>query len=204
MAAANGANVFYDIGANVGSWSLLCKALVPDSDIVAFEPLPNHYGKFEGNLKAHRKVQLCKVALGPNEEMRPLLVTSYSDASSFLPLNQTGAKLWNIENTQQVEVPVVKLDTYKAKLSLPDPDFIKLDVQGFELAVLQGATDTLKSANWVLSEVSFHRFYENQVLFCELAAFLGSHGFEVYAFGHSLKCGQPQNQVDVLFRRIRA
>ena len=203
IAAAKGARCFYDIGANVGSWSLLCRALVPDSKIIAFEPLPEHCEQFEINLKNNKDVQLFRVALGPQEECRPLLVTSYSDASSMLPVSPEGAHLWNLENTKKVEVPVVMLDKFRAKNELTAPNLIKLDVQGFELAVLLGATETLKTVDWVLAEVSFRRFYENQVLFSELAGFLSNHGFEVHAFGDSIRAGQAQAQVDVLFKRIQ-
>jgi hypothetical protein len=101
-----------------------------------------------------------------------------------------------------VEVPVVTLDALRRREGLPPPNLIKLDVQGFELAVLQGAVETLKSADWVLAEVSFRPFYEGQVLFSELAGFLGARGFEVHALGHSMRLGRRQDQVDVLFGRV--
>src|SRR5262249_5778065 len=122
-------------------------------------------------------------------------------ASSFLPLTASGKEQWSIENEAPVSMDIVPLDEIVAQEHLPGPDLIKLDVQGFELEVLRGGTRTLKRARWVLSEVSFRPFYEGQVLFSELAAFLATHGFETYAFGHSVRAGVPLLQLDVLFRR---
>lgn len=203
IAAAKGAKVFYDIGANVGSWALLCRALVPDSKIMAFEPLPEHCAEFEVNLKNHQDVRLFRVALGPREELLPLIVTNNSDASSLLPLLREGIDLWSLEVVRKIEVPVVVLDKFRSTESILNPDLIKLDVQGFELAVLQGSTEALKVAKWVLAEVSFRRFYENQVLFSELAGFLATRGYEVHAFGNSMRSGRALDTVDVLFHRLQ-
>ena len=96
---------------------------------------------------------------------------------------------------------ITTLDRIIATESLPQPDLIKLDVQGFEMEVLKGAAATLQRTRWVLGEVSFRVFYEGQVLFSELAGFLATQGFEVCAFGHSMRSGVPLAQVDALFRR---
>lgn len=202
IAAARGARVFYDVGANVGSWTLLCRAIVPESTIVAFEPLKDHCERFRANIAQISRIRLFELALGEHDESLPLRVTSFSDASSFLPLSVEGAKLLSLSTTGVVAVPVVSLDHLVTVEGLPIPDLIKLDVQGFELSVLKGAESVLQKAKWVLSEVSFRRFYDGQVLFSELAAFLGARGFEVTAVGYSMRTGMTLDQVDVLFGRL--
>jgi len=202
IAARAGARVFYDVGANVGSWALLCRAVVPASTIVAFEPLAAHCEKFRAATSGFARVRLFEIALGERDESRPLHVTSFSDASSLLPLSAAGADLFSLKTIESVTVPVDSLDHVFAAESLPQPDMIKLDVQGFELAVLKGAPAVLARTEWVLAEASFRAFYEGQVLFSELAGFLGRSGFEVHAFGHSMRTGRPLDQVDVLFGRV--
>jgi FkbM family methyltransferase len=202
IAAQAGAKVFYDVGANVGSWALLCRALVPESTIVAFEPLAAHCEKFHAAMSGFDHVRLFEIALGERDESRPLHVTSFSDASSLLPLSAAGADLFSLKTIESVRVPVDSLDHVLSAESLPQPDLIKLDVQGFELEVLKGASAVLERTEWVLAEASFRTFYNGQVLFSELAGFLGRSGFEVHAFGHSMRIGRPLDQVDVLFGRI--
>src|ERR1700722_2955050 len=51
LAGQAGINVIYDIGANVGTWSLLAKALIPAARIHAFEPLAKHQAQFLHTLK---------------------------------------------------------------------------------------------------------------------------------------------------------
>src|SRR5687767_6256381 len=49
LARNAGAIVYYDIGANIGTWTLMCRALVPNSRIVAFEPVSAHVRLFREN-----------------------------------------------------------------------------------------------------------------------------------------------------------
>lgn len=202
LAAGEGAKTIYDIGANVGTWTLLCKALAPNANIYAFEPMPKHIDGFHANTRALSDVRLFPFALGSQAGSLNFYPTSFSDASSFLPLSTIGKKQWKIENEAPVTMNIVPLDDVVSRENLPTPDLIKLDVQGFELEVLRGGVQAIRDARWVLSEVSFQPYYERQVLFSELAAFLAEHGYEVHAFGHSVRPDVPLVQLDVLFRKL--
>lgn len=139
IAAADSARVFYDIGANVGSWALMAHALVPDCTIVAFEPMEEHLPKFRTNTQGLERVTLLPFALGSSEATLPFHPASFSDASSFLPLKDAGREAWHIENTAPRLMAVDTLDAVMVRHNLPPPDLLKLDVQGFELEVLKGA-----------------------------------------------------------------
>jgi FkbM family methyltransferase len=202
LTAADGARVFYDIGASVGSWTLLTRALVPDSVIIAFEPMAEHVDAFRANTRGLPDIDLFAIALGGREETRPFYPASFSDASSFLPLTEEGKAQWKITNRPTEPLSLTTLDKLVRTKSLPAPDVLKLDVQGFELEVLRGAEQTLPSARWVISEVCFREFYEGQASFSELVRFLGRHNFEVSAIGHTMRAGQMLDTGDVLFHRV--
>ncbi len=201
IAAQAGARVFFDVGAAIGTWSLLCRALVPESIVVALEPQPRQCAQFRMHTAGLRDVTLLEVAAGAADETRPLLVTNLPDASSLLPLTPEGERTWGLHAAAAVPVQTYALDGLIQRHQLPWPDLIKLDVQGFELEVLKGARLALQKARWVLAEVSFRPFYEKQVLFPELAQHLERAGFHASAFGHSVKAGVSLDQVDVLFQR---
>src|SRR5262245_12971940 len=59
-----GISVVYDIGANVGTWTLLAKAVIPQCSIEAFEPLPQHVVTFQQKVWGVGGVRLHCVALG--------------------------------------------------------------------------------------------------------------------------------------------
>lgn len=201
LAGADGARVYYDIGANVGSWAVMARALVPDCNIIGFEPMEEHLPKFRENTHGLERIQLLPLALGSEETTMEFHPASFSDASSFLPLKDEGKKAWQIENTASRMMQITTLDSAMTVHALPAPDLLKLDVQGFELEVLKGATRALDKCRWVLCEVSFSELYAGQCLFSDVAAFLAKQGFEVHAFGERTPAGRPLLQADLLFRK---
>ena len=191
--------VIYDVGANVGTWTLLGKAIFPHAVVHSFEPLRRHHSAFTENVRNSNSVYLHKVALGESSGNATMRVANFSDSSSILPLSAAGKKEWHLEEVAQESVTVLRMDDYRCSAQLPFPGLVKLDVQGFELAVLRGASECLGQANAVLAEVSFQEFYQGQCLFHELVAFLSLHGFFIYALGHGTAIDRPILQTDVLF-----
>src|SRR5262249_30193129 len=88
--------------------------------------------------------------------------------------------LQEFEVVKTVRIPCDTLDNQLAQQNLPDVDFIKLDVEGHELAVLQGATRTLAQAAGVEVEVAFVEAYKGQPLFCQIDHFVRGAGFDLY------------------------
>jgi len=192
--------VIYDIGANIGTWTCLAKSIFPSSRIEAFEPLGQHFEKFkQWTAPWPDDVRLHACALGPVERTATMHVMDFSDASSLLALSTEGSREFRLQPTAETSVPVVPLDLLIAREKLLSPDLIKLDVQGYELEVLHGATAALRTARAVLCEVSFHEYYTGQPLFPDILAFLRSHGFALHALGESLALGAPLVQADALF-----
>ncbi|MBS0338828.1 MAG: FkbM family methyltransferase, partial [Proteobacteria bacterium] len=75
---------------------------------------------------------------------------------------------------------------------LGDVDFLKLDVQGAELMVLQGAERTLEDVVMVQVEVEFVELYENQPLFADVDRYLRSRGFMFHTFRSTgTRCFKP-------------
>jgi FkbM family methyltransferase len=193
--------VIYDIGANVGTWALLAKAIFPTAEVHAFEPLDFHCEKFLQNTSGLQDVHLHQTVLGERKENSVLRVTSNSDSSSLLPLTQTGMQLWHLDTVKEVPVLVERLDDWTSTRNLPAPDLLKLDIQGYEVHALRGAPDCLKHARAVLVEVSFGEFYAGQCRFEELSTLLGAYGYRLHALGHSTQIGRALVQTDALFLR---
>lgn len=197
--------VIYDIGANVGTWTLLAKAVLPTTRVHAFEPIEAHAEEYLRNTAALSDVVLHQTALGTDTGSALIHITSVSDASSLLPLTEEGARTWRLAEARQQRVPVASLDEYVRRHVLPAPDLIKLDVQGYELKVLEGADVCLRQASAIICEVSFQEYYEEQALFGDIVRHLATYGFGVHAFSVATALGVPLQQSDVLFttRRTR-
>jgi FkbM family methyltransferase len=201
MARPVGINVIYDVGANVGTWTLLAKAIFKNASIEAFEPYSSHCKAFEVNCHEFSGISLHPIALGNENTSMALRVTNFPDASSMLPLASGGQENFGLTEVERIPVPVRRLDDYCREKALVNPDLIKLDVQGFELAVLSGAISVLTYAKALIIEVSFLELYERQCTFPEICSFLDKKNFRIHAFGISTPLGKPLVQTDVLFMK---
>lgn len=171
--------VVYDIGAHVGDWAEMCQALFAPEQCVLFEPQHDAREKAMTRQPPGARWQMLGVALGDREESHALHVTRNSAASSLLaPLE----KLTGIGITEEVgheKVDVVPLDALVESKGLPTPDFVKIDVQGFEGRVLGGGGRTLRQARRMVIEVSLHPLYDGQSLMPEVLHTLAGWDFEL-------------------------
>jgi FkbM family methyltransferase len=127
--------VVYDVGANVGIYSLLASLLVgPSGSVYAFEPLPRNlkYLRKHISLNRLRNCTVFEQAVCNHEGTRSFSGTALE--SSMARLSDDGELL----------VPSTTLDTciYGQKRLLP-PDIIKIDVEGAEMEVLQGSQQSI-------------------------------------------------------------
>lgn len=140
QAAIRPGSVVYDVGANVGFYTLLSSRLTgPSGSVYAFEPAP-------GNIEALRRhISLNKAA---NVTLFPAAVSSVSGTEGFDP----GAHrfIGRLSDSGTLRVEVVTLDELVAKGDVQPPEVIKIDVEGSELEVLRGAGAILERYHPVL------------------------------------------------------
>jgi FkbM family methyltransferase len=134
--------VVWDIGANIGFYSLIAARLVGDGQVVAFEPLPANLAAITKNaaLNGITNVTCSGVALGDSEGTADLQIHS----------RQTWAKLDTSADTAfQQELQAtgsirVEVSTIDAQLRQhPVPGLVKIDIEGAEVAALRGASRLL-------------------------------------------------------------
>ncbi len=194
--------VVHDIGANAGTWTCLLKSLYPAARVEAFEPLDRFAADFARWTSAWPgDIRLHTLALGDHPGHATLHITDFADASSLLPLAEAGRAEFKVAPAATVTVPVARLDDLLASGAAAPPDLVKLDVQGFELAVLRGGENALASARAVLCEVSTRAFYDGQPLFGDILIHLEARGFRLHALGANVEPGAPFAQADALFLR---
>ena len=187
----------FDIGANVGTWSLLAKAIFPQAEIHAFEPLDVCQRELSACLRDIPKFHIHQIALASKNGLATMHVGNVSDTSSLLPSVETGGK----EPFRRYEQEVRSLDSYALEHALPPAHLLKLDVQGYELDILKGAAGALSKTKAVICEVSFVELYQRQCLFADLVEYMDQKNFSVRAFAQTTPTGVLLRQTDVLFLR---
>jgi FkbM family methyltransferase len=162
---------FVDVGANIGSYSILAAGV--GAQVTALEPIPETFAHLESNIYLNGFMERVRAyRMGISDRSGVLRFTSGLDCVNHV--------LAAGEKTPSIEVPVTRLDD----LIGPDiPLLIKIDVEGHESAVLRGAEATL--AHPALLAVIMETNGSGKrygVSDDELVAMMRHHGFGPYAY----------------------
>lgn len=191
-----------DVGANRGQFTLACRLAQLGVPVVAFEPIPAEAAIFRQVHGKQPKVRLIESALGETKGTATLHLSKSVDSSSLLPIGKKQTELF--EDTVEVgtiTVPVQQLDELAGHWTGRTRQLLKLDVQGYELNVLRGAVETLRSCAYVYAECSEVALYEGQALRHEVDAFLSEQGFMEHSRSNEFVRDGQLIQADYLFRR---
>jgi FkbM family methyltransferase len=145
-------------------------------NIIVFEPLSNNFDVLNTKLAdVNANIQGYQVALGNDEKSVTMYLSSnHSLSSSILKPKEHLEHHPDVffEGTEEVEMK--RLDSF----DIGESNFINMDVQGYELEVLKGGSETLKQIDYVYCEVNRGEMYENNAMIEEIDEFLSPYGFE--------------------------
>ena len=166
--------VVIDAGANVGTWTRVCRTIFPDAAYHLIEPQPGYVEEVRSALRTISKVEVHGVA-----------VTEPGIGSvRMCGAGSTGAWVANPGEHTPCEVvcPATTLDELLAdRVSAEDRVLLKLDLECHEVTALTGARRLLKAVEVVLTEVQFYPANDNgRPTFSDVLAFLRERGFEIY------------------------
>ena len=143
LAQVSNWRVAIDIGANIGLWAKELSNFFDHTN--CFEPNSKCIKYLEKNININRST-IYNVAVGSENKQMDLFTPINSGASSFINnavigFNKDGSKIYGefSKSVSKQPTQIVTIDSY----NFNNVDFIKIDVQGFELEVLQGAFKTL-------------------------------------------------------------
>jgi FkbM family methyltransferase len=139
------------------------------------EPQETKMGELEALCAAYPGLEVANALLGAQAADQ---VRFYQNdtASSVLP---DACR----DDARSRNLPMTTLDALQGQSAFPAPDFIKLDVQGYEIEVLRGGELALASAEAVQMEVNLIPIYEGAPLAHEAVEYMADRGFRVYDVG---------------------
>jgi FkbM family methyltransferase len=175
-----------DVGANAGVFTLMAARLVGASGAVhAFEPSPRDRDRLLANVAANglSNVQVHAAALGRAAGKAVLAVSGAGHPGH----NTIGGFTYAADaDSYSLEVDVTTLDDFAAQQGLPRLDLLKIDVEGSETSVLQGARETLRKFRPVIvAEAYDPSLRQLGTSASELLHLLRSAGYEIRVFGPS-------------------
>jgi FkbM family methyltransferase len=199
-------DLIFDIGANVGQFAKNLREVGYNDRIVSFEPLVDAHhilSKAARGPKGWEVHERC--AIGDKDGKIQINVSGNSVSSSVLPMLQghSDAAPESVF-TRFEETPIHTLDSVSTRyMTLRYSTLIKIDTQGFEWQVLDGASETLKCARGVMIELSLVPLYSGQRLWQDIITRLEAQGFMLWSLNSAFV--DPRDgrtlQLDGLFFR---
>lgn len=148
-------DVFFDIGACVGSYSLIAASL--GATVHAFEPMALNYSHLQQNIWLNNVENITAWPIALSAEtglVRFALSTPIAGAASHTQLENGETSVIDANKTVTQTALAFTLDELIATFQLPAPDHIKIDVDGAEDMVAEGARETLRKTRSVMIETS--------------------------------------------------
>jgi FkbM family methyltransferase len=190
-------DLFVDVGANVGSYTILaCRAVGAVG--YAFEPIPRTYARLQENVRLnHLEDKVACLNVGIGSAPGTIKFTAGLDTMNHALADSES-------DTQAVEVKILTLDGI---LKDKYPSLMKIDVEGYETPVLQGASETLKkeSLHSVIMELngSGARYGYQESKIVDMMRDQGFVGYAYEPFTRSLErlAGKSRESGNTLFIR---
>jgi FkbM family methyltransferase len=154
------------------AWSVNC---------IGFEPEPEAFAALSTTAKPWRSLKWLPTAVGATTGGAILNVPPDGNGASLLTHDPVIGSRFGLEhltqNSRPIAVETVTLDDAAARWALPPADYLKLDVEGAELSILQSAPRALAAALAIKAEASFVAARLNQPRVSDMEQFLRGQGF---------------------------
>lgn len=170
-------DMILDVGANVGQTFKRLRENFPEATVHSFEPIESTYEILKGvvaEIDTSSKSNVHCLAAGDEPgEVKVYLKDLHSQNSLADGVNKAKS-----EDAPHVVVKVVRLTDFAAQQNIRHIDILKLDVEGFEIPALRGASALLQDrVSFVVAEVNFSVTDKRQSYFGDVEQFLKPFGF---------------------------
>lgn len=166
-----------DVGANEGQFARNLRQRGYKGQIWSFEPISSVFDSLQSYAQADKQWQTSRTAVGAEPGEATINVSRHTVFSSIKNLTDAATAFDPNSGIERVEVvPVATLDNLLAS-SPATSVFLKVDTQGFEREVLQGATRTLARVAGMQLELPVEIFYHGTWTFIEALTYLDALGF---------------------------
>lgn len=168
--------VIFDIGSNIGEWAQYCLQICPSAELHLFEPSPSTYSQLKQK-KWPLTSCLNNFGFGEKSGIFDLHVCKESSALNSLYARRG---IHNLRNAHTEKVEIHLLDDYCSAQNITKNHFMKVDVEGHELSVFEGADKMLAAGN--INNIQFEYGgcnLDSRVHLGDIWEVLSSHGYKL-------------------------
>lgn len=185
----------FDVGGNVGQTAEAYRRHFPQAVVHSFEPFPDSFEKLYSRSKGDALIKSHQMALSNREGVSQFHVNKGPATNSLLAAAPTGDS-WCprglLDSLGTIQVKTSTIDHFCHQHQVSHIDILKMDAQGGELMILEGASDMLKrkAISLIYSEVLFVPIYDGQAYFHQLCSYLADYH---YRFFDLFSCRYSEN-----------
>ena len=197
--------IIFDVGAHHGLTAREFRAFFPASCIHCFEPFPESFEILARTTSSDSFIINHNFGISNENKKLAFHSNESSATNSILSTDSRGSMTWGkglLETKEIVQADFRSLDSFAQEYSIPHINILKLDVQGAEHLVLEGARSLCeqKMIDLIYMEIIIQPTYKRQRRLDEVLAYLNDIGFDLFNFYHP--CFTPAGrlcQVDAIF-----
>jgi FkbM family methyltransferase len=198
-------DLILDVGANIGQYAQSVFQAGYTGKIVSVEPVGDAFRNLTKKTDHHKRWKAFQMALGDFDGSIPINVSKNSASSSIMDINETHLKAApDSVYISKENVPVFRLDSVIQRLTEGiefKRIFLKIDTQGYEKKVLDGAQGVLSMIDGIQLEMSLVELYNGECTYLEMIEFMKTLGFQLFSIevGYSNPATKQLLQIDGIF-----
>ena len=170
----------FDIGASIGSMTSKIISTFPFARIYSFEPYSVSFEKLKNSFQTNKNVIVNKKAMSNVSGKFKMYIKKDTGYNSLSELSN----IPDVNNNEIFEmVEIITIDKYCEQNNIDQIDFLKIDTEGLELKVLEGAINLLnnRKIRYIFAECTFDKEYVQNTYFEALYQFLKKYDFKLRA-----------------------
>ena len=202
---ANKELVIFDVGAQYGQTAFEYSKRFNNSKIYSFEPFKESFNILMDNIREITDIQIFNFGFGDSIGTKKFNCNSFSATNSILETHEEGISTWGtnlLETIETIDINVTTIDDFVEQQEINEIDILKIDVQGYEFNVIQGAHRLIlkNGVKVIYLEIIIQPTYKNQKHLDEVLNLLRSYDFSLYnVYNLSYDSFGSLRQLDAIF-----
>jgi len=149
--------IVFDVGANDGSYSLLVEKKLSFDLIYAFEPNPLSYDKLKLNLINKEQIRTFNIGFGNEKVQKEIFTISTLKHTQHATLHKSVlTDLHRVKDIESYNIEISTIDSFCKENQIKKIDFLKIDTEGHELFVLEGAKEMIDNLKIKIIQFEFN------------------------------------------------
>jgi FkbM family methyltransferase len=169
-------NVIFDVGANTGQSCIEYASCLPDAKIYAFEPVPTNFADLRKKTQEIKNISIHNIGIGEDDGVMRMLLSTASTMHRVTPASMQSRPI----DASNIEVQAKRLNTFCFENRVPFINFLKIDTEGHDHAVLKGCGDFIRNIDFVQCEASANSYNKFHNSFVDIFNFMTNVGFYLF------------------------